>query len=215
MLTCPPTLHTRRPSPTTIEYTVSTLPPLTLPLRLLLLLTHLIRLSLGFLILLTLYIHYLRYFPPPTGFEPLTPYLPSYLLPSQLLSLQPHILPLLLLPLYPLLTRPHTHESLLILRHLGLQISSSPQTYLSTTKTRFIPSTKIQDIYINEVFKGFEVRYVLVVVVEGEGELLVVFERLLPGRRVLERVWRGARGGLFGDGGGSGKEGKEGREGSG
>lgn len=38
----------------------------------------------------------------------------------------------------------------------------------------------------------------LVVVVEGEGELLVVFERLLPGRRVLERVWRGGRRGLFG-----------------
>lgn len=47
----------------------------------------------------------------------------------------------------------------------------------------------------------------LVVVVEGEGELVVVFERLLPGRAVLERVWRGGRRGLFGGeerGGGNG-----------
>ncbi|CAD6442226.1 502ad90f-8797-4435-9926-5d6d6586e715-CDS [Sclerotinia trifoliorum] len=100
---------------------------------------------------------------------------------------------LTLLPL-TLTLRTHTTESLLILRHLGLQISSSPKSYLSTTKTRFIPSQKIQDIYINEVFRNFEVRYVLVVVVEAERELVVVFERLLPGREVLERVWRGEEG---------------------
>lgn len=57
------------------------------------------------------------------------------------------------------------------------------------------------------MFKGLEVRYVLVVVVEGEAELVVVFERLLPGRKVLEKVWRGGRRGLFGgdDGGKDGE----------
>lgn len=53
---------------------------------------------------------------------------------------------------------------------------------------------KIQDVFVNEAFRGFEVRYLLVVVVEGEGELVVVFPRLLPGRRIVERVWRGVRG---------------------
>ncbi|KAF5871875.1 putative phosphatidylinositol n-acetylglucosaminyltransferase protein [Botrytis fragariae] len=209
MLTCPPTLYIRRPSPTTIEYTVSTRPPLALPLRILLILTHIIRVVLALGILLLLYTYYLTLLPPPSILSSLT-IPPSILL--RLQALTTLLSPLLLVPislalLLFLTLRPHTSESLLILRHLGLQISSSPKTYLSTTKTRFIPSQKIQDIYINEVFSNFEVRYVLVVVVEGEGELVVVFERLLPGRAVLERVWRGGRRGLFGGeerGGGNG-----------
>ncbi|APA09417.1 predicted protein [Sclerotinia sclerotiorum 1980 UF-70] len=230
MLTCPPTLHIRRPSPTTIEYTVSTHPPLTLHLRILLTLTHILRITLALAILLLLYTYYLSILPAPAILSSLT--IPSSIQ-HPLQTLTQNIPPLLLLPLtlltLTLLTlRTHTTESLLILRHLGLQISSSPKSYLSTTKTRFIPSQKIQDIYINEVFRNFEVRYVLVVVVEGEAELVVVFERLLPGRDVLERVWRGGRRGLFGrderGGGGSGgnsggggrerekeKEGEEGR----
>ncbi|KAG4035070.1 hypothetical protein MFRU_002g04170 [Monilinia fructicola] len=198
MLTCPPTLHTRRPSPTTIEYTVSTRPPLTLPLRILLTLTHIIRITLALSILLLLYTYYVTQLPPPSTPSPLPLGIPP-LLQALSASLPPLLLlPLSLCALALCVLRPHTTESLLLLRHLGLQISSSPKTYLTTTKTRFIPSQKVQDIYINEVFRNFEVRYVLVVVVEGEGELLVVFERLLPGRRVLERVWRGGRRGLFG-----------------
>lgn len=53
---------------------------------------------------------------------------------------------------------------------------------------------KIQDVFVNEAFRGFEVRYLLVVVVEGEEELVVVFPRLLPGRKIVEVVWRGVRG---------------------
>lgn len=69
---------------------------------------------------------------------------------------------------------------------------------------------KMQDCFVNEAFKGFEVRYLLVVVVEGERELVVVFPRLLPGRKVVEVVWRGVRG-VLGEGGGAmnGREGKE------
>jgi phosphatidylinositol glycan class H protein len=46
---------------------------------------------------------------------------------------------------------------------------------LSTAATRFIPTTSIQDIFIHEAFKGFEVRFYLAIVVEGEEEAVVVF----------------------------------------
>jgi len=68
-----------------------------------------------------------------------------------------------------------TEESLLVLRGLGIQTSTSSTTYLSTSTTRFIPTNQIQDIFIHEAFKGFEVRFYLAVVVEGEGEVVVVF----------------------------------------
>lgn len=68
-----------------------------------------------------------------------------------------------------------TEESLLVLRGLGIQTSSSSATYLSTPSSRFIPTNLIQDIFIHEAFKGFEVRFYLAVVVEGEEEVVVVF----------------------------------------
>lgn len=50
-------------------------------------------------------------------------------------------------------------------------------------------------------------RYYLVVVVEGEESVVVVFPRLLPRRKVVEEVWRGARSCLF-----ERKQGEKGRE---
>ncbi|KAI7209322.1 hypothetical protein KC352_g17350, partial [Hortaea werneckii] len=58
--------------------------------------------------------------------------------------------------------------------------------YLWTSSTRFIPTSSIQDIFIYEAFKGFEVRYYLAIVIEGEGEVVVVFP-----------VWRGTRACLY------------------
>ncbi|EHK26593.1 putative GPI-15 component of glycosylphosphatidylinositol-N-acetylglucosaminyl transferase complex, partial [Trichoderma virens Gv29-8] len=84
-------------------------------------------------------------------------------------------------------------ESLLVLRGLGVQTSESPGTYLAGAATRFIPTEKIQDILVNEAFRGFEVRYYLVVVVEGEEDVVVVFPGLLPKRKIVETVWRGVR----------------------
>ena len=104
------------------------------------------------------------------------------------------LIPVSLLILYPLTLRLSTTESLLVLRGLGLQTTTSSPSYLSTPTTRFIPMEKIQDVFVNEAFRGFEVRYLLVVVVEGEEELVVVFPRLLPGRKIVEVVWRGVRG---------------------
>ena len=66
-------------------------------------------------------------------------------------------------------------ESILVLRTLGIQTSTSSSTYFSTATTRFIPTSKIQDIFIHEAFKGFEVRYYLAIVVDGEPEVTVVF----------------------------------------
>jgi phosphatidylinositol glycan class H protein len=90
-------------------------------------------------------------------------------------------------------------ESLTILQGLGVQTSTTSSTYLQTPTTRFIPTTSIQDVFIHEAFKGFEVRFYLMIVVEGEEEVVVVFPRLLPRRGTLEIVWRGVRGGLWED----------------
>ncbi|KAI9046777.1 hypothetical protein LZ554_009514 [Drepanopeziza brunnea f. sp. 'monogermtubi'] len=219
MLTTSPHLRIRRPSPTTVEYTVSTSPTLTLPLRLLILLTSILRLVAALAILLLLYSKYLlsSYAPSPAP-APSTATRPSVLSEAYiyyvlgatmrtrigtLISLLAARIPLiLLLPssgalLYLLSLRLHTTESLLVLRGLGIQTSSSSATYLSSSATRFIPTVKIQDVLVNEAFRGFEVRYYLVVVVEGEESVVVVFPRLLPRRDVVEKVWRGCRACLF------------------
>ncbi|KAF9893147.1 hypothetical protein FE257_012558 [Aspergillus nanangensis] len=95
--------------------------------------------------------------------------------------------------IYGVFWRGYTEESLLVIRGLGIQTSTSSATYLSKASTRFIPTTQIQDIVIHEAFKGFEVRFYLAVIVEGEGEMVVVFPTILPGRAILEEVWRGSR----------------------
>lgn len=87
----------------------------------------------------------------------------------------------------------YTEESLTVLRGLGIQTSTTSSTYLQTPTTRFIPTTSIQDIFIYEAFKGFEVRFYLAIVVEGEEDVVVVFPRMLPKRAILEEVWRGSR----------------------
>jgi phosphatidylinositol glycan class H protein len=216
MLTVAPHLRTRRPSPTTVEYTVSTSPSPTLPLRLLLGLTILLRVTIGLGVLLLLYSKFLLsdYSTPlePYSSRPQLQsnafiwYLAYNLTTSRLGALFTHLAtltpPIALLPasftiLYLLSLRLHTTESLLVLRGLGIQTSSSSSTFLSGSTTRFIPTEKIQDILVNEAFRGFEVRYYLVVVVEGEESVVVVFPRLLPRRQILETVWRGVRGCLF------------------
>ncbi|PWY80377.1 phosphatidylinositol N-acetylglucosaminyltransferase [Aspergillus sclerotioniger CBS 115572] len=94
---------------------------------------------------------------------------------------------------YGVFRKGYTEESLLVIRGLGIQTSTSSQTYLSKASTRSIPTTQIQDIVIHEAFKGFEVRFYLAVIVEGESEVVVVFPKLLPNRQILEEVWRGSR----------------------
>ncbi|KAK9424590.1 putative Phosphatidylinositol N-acetylglucosaminyltransferase [Seiridium unicorne] len=218
MLTTAPHLHVRRPSPTTTEFTVSSLPPQTLPLRLLLATVNLARLLLGLATLLLLYAKwtlsaYSRASPTTTPVRPAEVVSFDFILYLFHLSLASApgrlavrlasavplwaLLPASLLLLWATIQRIHATESLLVLRGLGIQTSSSGATIFGGPATRFIPTEKIQDVLINEAFRGFEVRYYLVVVVEGEEQVVVVFPKLLPRREVVEKVWRGVRGCLF------------------
>lgn len=108
-----------------------------------------------------------------------------------------------------------------MIRGLGVQTSTSSPSYLSTASTRFIPTSVIQDIFIHEAFKGFEVKFYLAIVVEGEEDVVVVFpvsgamvlkwwgggvfrgiqadglQDIMPKRQMLEEVWRGTRACLY------------------
>ena len=66
-------------------------------------------------------------------------------------------------------------ESILVLRSLGVQTTTISPYYLVPPTTRFIPTSQIRDILIHEAFRGFEVRYYLAVIVDGEAEVVVVF----------------------------------------
>ncbi|GJN85061.1 hypothetical protein PLIIFM63780_008625 [Purpureocillium lilacinum] len=215
MITTAPRLRIRRPSPTAAEFTVTTLPPPTLPLRLLVALLLALRLALALATLLLLRARWTTCpLAAPRAETP--PSRPASLLSAEglwyaldawdrapaggvalarLASRAP--LPLLLAgaaaALYLVGLRAHRHESLLVLRGLGVQTTESAGTWFSGAATRFIPTEKIQDILVNEAFRRFEVRYYLIVVVEGEEDVVVVFPGLLPKRSIVEAVWRGAR----------------------
>ncbi|KAI0876555.1 GPI-GlcNAc transferase complex, PIG-H component-domain-containing protein [Hypoxylon argillaceum] len=211
MLTTAPYLRIRRPSPTAAEFTVSTLPPLTPALRLTLYTIYLLQGLLSLTILLVLYVAWTGspYAPsssPVSGAQP-----PSHLEQAlhallasgpgvKIVALAQGTSPRILVPacgaaLWALTRRLHAEESLLVLRGLGIQTRSSRGSILpsAASTTRFIPTAKIRDVLINEAFLGFEVRHYLVVVVDGEPDVVVVFPKLLPRRRVVEKVWRGVR----------------------
>ena len=86
-----------------------------------------------------------------------------------------HLVPVSSVILWLVLRKGYTEESLLVIRGLGVQTSTSSPTYLTTASTRFIPTNMIQDVFIHEAFKGFEVKFYLGIVVEGEEEVVVVF----------------------------------------
>jgi phosphatidylinositol glycan class H protein len=73
------------------------------------------------------------------------------------------------------LRRSSIEESLLVVRGLGVQTTSTGSSWLATNSTRFIPTSAIQDILIHEAFKGFEVRFYMAIVVAGGEEVVVVF----------------------------------------
>ncbi|KAI0202658.1 GPI-GlcNAc transferase complex, PIG-H component-domain-containing protein [Astrocystis sublimbata] len=197
-ITTTPHLLIRRPSPTAASFTVTTLPHPTLALRLSLHAIYLLHIALSSTIVLFLYTLWA-----------VSPYYKSTLLPPQYILSSPlpalaariteiirpaFAIPACVVALYALTRRLHVEESLLVLRGLGIQTSSSKDSFLfGKNTTRFIPTEKILDVVINEAFRGFEVRYYLVVLVEGERDVVVVFPRLLPRAEVVEKVWRGVR----------------------
>lgn len=85
------------------------------------------------------------------------------------------LFPICSIGLWIAIRRGYVEESLLVLRGMGVQTSTSSWAYLLPPSTRFIPTTAVQDILIHEAFKGFEVRYYLAVLVEGEEDAHVVF----------------------------------------
>ncbi|KAF2753339.1 hypothetical protein EJ05DRAFT_211830 [Pseudovirgaria hyperparasitica] len=196
----PPTLRIHAPTPTTVSYTVSTRPyPDTFPLLLLHHTKLLIRIICGLLISVLLFAKWRLTFPLP---EAQQSDIESLVLSGAIGTFAFKIAqaidwrvlgPACLAVGMGVLTRGYTEESLLVLRGLGIQTSSSSATYLSSSVTRFIPTTSIQDIFIHEAFKGFQVRFYLAVVVSGEEDVVVVFPKLLPRRQILEEVWRGTR----------------------
>lgn len=222
MLATAPYLLVRRPSPTTAEFTITTAPSPTLPNRLLLLSLLPLRLLAGFTALL-LSLAKIQQSPYAINFDPVAPTPPLFsdayiyhslqrllLSPAGTLAsrvaikLHPAVAAsVALLLIWAALLRVHVTESLLVLRGLGVQTSSSSGTYLFRKATRFIPTEKIRDVLVNEAFRGFEVRYYLIVIVEGEEDVVVVFPRLLPRKKMVETVWRGVRGCLW-----EGEEGK-------
>jgi len=176
------TLTVKRPSPTTVLYKVSTRSArTTVSARVRRTLTGLVRILIGLTLLciLTAKAHtsatprwkshtdYASTFLPPALTEISTttasriPWL--YLAPISLV-------------IYSLiLKKGYTTESLLVIRGMGVQTTTSSPTYLSTATTRFIPTNMIQDIFVYEAFKGFEVKFYLAIVVEDEHDVVVVF----------------------------------------
>ncbi|KAF2743791.1 hypothetical protein M011DRAFT_450681 [Sporormia fimetaria CBS 119925] len=118
---------------------------------------------------------------------------------EQLVGLQwRYLLPVAAVVVYLVLRRGYIEESLLVIRGLGLQTSTSSPWYLVSATTRFIPTTSIQDVFVHEAFIGFGVRFYLAIVVKDELDVVIGFPRLLPRLHMLEEVWNGARGVLWG-----------------
>lgn len=85
------------------------------------------------------------------------------------------LLPASLVTLYLVFfTGGYTEESLVVIRDLGVQISTRTGWW-GGRRSRFIPTSCVGDLWIHEGFRGFEVRFYLAVVVEGEEGLVVVF----------------------------------------
>ncbi|KAI0181540.1 GPI-GlcNAc transferase complex, PIG-H component-domain-containing protein [Hypoxylon sp. FL1284] len=197
MLTTAPYLRTRRPSPTTAEFIVTTLPPMTIPLRLALAAAYLLRLIAALAVLLLLFAAWFRPPSPPTTsssppiIDPSSPSSTfSFLLPAlarlhdlltQLLHSRPGaplavvaaaLPPWALTPaagaaLRALSRRIGEEERLLVLRGLGVQTSTGGRSVLQPVRTRFIPTDRVADVLVAEGFRGFGVRHYLAVAVRG------------------------------------------------
>ncbi|KZM18904.1 uncharacterized protein EKO05_0010379 [Ascochyta rabiei] len=197
-LTAPPaqTLRTLQPTPSTVSFTVSTRPtPATVAAKLRYYAGLLIRIVAGALALTTLWAKWRITHGRSTDILLWTlggPQTAALLEAIGGLGWQ-FVAPGAMVVLFVVLRRGYTEESLTLLRGLGVQTSSSAATFLKAPSRRFIPTSDIQDLFIHEAFRGFEVRFYLAIVVKGEEDVVVVFPGLLPRRAILEEVWRGAR----------------------
>jgi phosphatidylinositol glycan class H protein len=177
-------LLVKRPTPTTVLYTVSTrAQKKTLTAHITAYLFILVRIFIGVLVAAVVFLDYQKSGPTPSQLGALV-WLENTLLKSPfghfailLINTTGLIYRLLICAALTWLVfrKGYTEESLLVIRGLGVQTSTSSPSYLGTSSTRFIPTSHIQDIFIHEAFKGFEVRFYLNIVVEGEEDVVVVF----------------------------------------
>ncbi|KAF1983336.1 hypothetical protein K402DRAFT_396810 [Aulographum hederae CBS 113979] len=186
-------LHTHRPTPTTASFTVSTRSSKSKAF--LTYVSLILRLICGLFVILVVWTKCQTFGMGIRAWLPTLGRFAQLEVPSRLPWR--YLLPGACAVIWTVSRRGYTEESLLVLRGLGMQVSSSSAAYLSAPVTRFIPTTSIQDIFIHEAFKGFEVRFYLAIVVEGEEDTVVVFPNLLPKRQILEEVWRGAKACLY------------------
>ena len=191
-------LTTTRPTPTTVSYTVSTRSQRgTLTSRLTTLLTLTLRLTAVLLILHALLLEFQllstgtayalpawlstqflplggRHHPPASepgpGLGPKSAETPFALPFPPLVRAAAYALILWLA-----FRKGYTSESLLVIRGLGVQTATAGTSFLWGGSTRFIAASAVQDIFIHEAFRGFEVRFYLCIVVEGEEGVVVVF----------------------------------------
>ena len=177
-------LSVKRPTPTTVLYTVSTRASAkTFAAHVSTYLFIFIRILVGFLVATVVLLEY-------RSASPTTPANATFARVERAILSSPfgqlailfvtNIDRLYSIPICAVLTwltlrKGYTAESLLVIRGLGVQTSTSSPSYLWTSSTRFIPTSNIQDIFIHEAFKGFEVRFYLSIVVEGEEDVVVVF----------------------------------------
>lgn len=175
MYTNPPTLRIRSPSSTTVEFTVTNAPPGTVSRRILAIIVAQIRLGLFIAVVSLLTVKCWPGPPFPQAVPPLFhPMLERLSRFAEVVHWQT-MLPASLITLYLVFfTGGYTEESLVVIRDLGVQISTRTGWW-GGRRSRFIPTSCVGDLWIHEGFRGFEVRFYLAVVVEGEEGLVVVF----------------------------------------
>lgn len=105
-----------------------------------------------------------------------------------------------------LLLLQHPHDSIMVIKDMGVQLSSTLRWRLGSNSTEFIPLSDIIDIVVHEGFHGFgEVIFYMCVLtkassgssVEGNG-IKIVFPQFLPRKDILLQVWRQSREMLYG-----------------
>jgi phosphatidylinositol glycan class H protein len=169
-------LSIKRPTPTTLSYTVSTRSePRTFAAQLINAISILLRLGAGVLILLALLHEHHAIFNGtiyclPTKLHALLPALPMVATVPPALRICVYVVVLWLV-----FRKGYTSESLLVVRGLGVQTATAGSSFLWGGSTRFIAASAVQDVFIHEAFRGFEVRFYLCIVVEGEEGVVVIF----------------------------------------
>lgn len=76
-----------------------------------------------------------------------------------------------------------------MIRGLGVQTRTNSGLWGGGGRTRFIPTSAIQDVFIHEAFRGFEVVFYLGIVVGGEEGVVVVFPVSLHARPFVRGFW--------------------------